>query len=78
MKSLNRELDKALALQLRQRFTNGSSDGRGSTTTATTDGTAAFTVSGGNYNSRASSSSSRRSDLVDEELQRMKGMLRRK
>lgn len=89
MKTLNRDLDKAVALQLRHRFrsenkvtsnersnANNNQDQRARTTSTTTTSTynsARMKYSGVNGEVKQS-----RSERVDEELQKLKDQLRRK
>lgn len=86
MKTLNRDLDKAVALQLRHRFrsenkvtsnersnTNNNQDQRARTTSTGTTGGARIKYSDVNGEVKQS-----RSERVDEELQKLKDQLRRK
>ena len=89
LKTLNRDLDKAVALQLRHRFrsenkvtsnersnANNNQDQRARTTSTTTTSTynsARMKYSGVNGEVKQS-----RSERVDEELQKLKDQLRRK
>lgn len=94
MKTLNRDLDKAVALQLRHRFrsenkvtsnersnANNNQDQRArttSTTTTSTTTTSTYNSARMKYSGVNGEVKQSRSERVDEELQKLKDQLRRK
>jgi hypothetical protein len=91
MKTLNRDLDKAVALQLRHRFrsenkvtsnersnANNNQDQRARTTSTTTTSTSTTGSARMKYSGVNGEVKQSRSERVDEELQKLKDQLRRK